>query len=132
MYYKVLAKCGHVGRNHYIEKSFYLEATSKAEAAFRVRYMPRVKHDRKDAILNVEKISYEEYRRGVQEHNEDKYFQVKNSTEQRLVSAVDVEEIKREPQRHYMRKTRNVEFFIKRQRILEKQCEKMMLEAVNG
>ena len=37
MYYKVLAKCGHVGRNNYIEKDFFIKANSGKEAAYRVR-----------------------------------------------------------------------------------------------
>ncbi len=58
-YFKVTAKRGHVGRRHYIVKAFYIEANSGKEAAFKVRYTPRVKHDRKDAILSVEAITKE-------------------------------------------------------------------------
>ena len=131
MYYRVKAKCGHVGRNHYIEKNFYVVASSSAEAAFRVRYMPRVKHHKKDAIFEVNEISYKEYLLGVQEHKEDKYFLVKNSTEQRLLAAVALDEIKNEPQQKHEGRTRNVEFKIKRQKILDRYYSKMLLEAVN-
>ena len=51
MFYRVKAKCGHVGRNNYIVKNFYVVASSGKEAAHKVRYFPRVKHDRKDAYL---------------------------------------------------------------------------------
>ena len=96
MYYKVLAKCGHVGRNNYIEKEFFIKANSAKEAAYRVRWMPRVKHDRKDAILNVEEISCEQYKLGRASIRSDLFFSVTNSTEQRLLCAVDNSEIKRE------------------------------------
>ena len=33
MYYKVCAKCGHVGRNKFIHKWLYIEASNKKEAA---------------------------------------------------------------------------------------------------
>ena len=36
-YYKVYAKCGHVGRNSYILKWFYVKAESGSEAAKKVR-----------------------------------------------------------------------------------------------
>ena len=60
-YYKVLAKCGHVGRHRYITKWFYVKASSGKEAAYIVRYKPRVKHDHKDAIREVVPINYDEY-----------------------------------------------------------------------
>ena len=59
-YYKVLAKCGHVGRHRYITKWFYVKASSGKEAAYIVRYKPRVKHDHKDAIREVVSINYYE------------------------------------------------------------------------
>ena len=60
-YFKVVAKCGHVGRHRYIVKDFYIVANDGKEAAFKVRHLPRVKHDRKDAILSVEAIAKDEY-----------------------------------------------------------------------
>ena len=57
MFYKVTAKCGHVGRNNYIEKDFFVKADSGRDAALIVRCKPRVKHDRKDAILSVKRES---------------------------------------------------------------------------
>ena len=56
-YYKVDAKCGHVRRGHYIVKAFYIKADNGKEAAAKVRMLPRVKHDWKDAINEVKKIS---------------------------------------------------------------------------
>ncbi len=92
-YYKVQAKCGHVGRNNYILKYFYVKAEDGVDAAKIVRNKPRVKHHHKYAIQSVEKISKEEYLYGIRCNQEDKYFQSHNSREQRLLDAVSSEEI---------------------------------------
>ena len=63
-YFKVEAKCGHVRRNNYILKEFYVKAESKKEAARIVKDTPRVKHNHKDAIREVEEISLGEYCQG--------------------------------------------------------------------
>lgn len=92
-YYKVQAKCGHVGRNNYILKYFYVKAEDGKEAAKIVRNKPRVKHHHKYAIQSVEKISMEDYLSGIRYNQEDKYFQSNSSREQRLLHAVSYEEI---------------------------------------
>ena len=130
MYYKVRAKCGHVGRNHYIEKQFYVEASSGKEAAFKVRYLPRVKHHHKDAIRCVEKVSCEEYCMGIENNMTDSYFKVTNSSKQRLLGAVNPMEIRHEDRRENFKKTRNVDYIMKRNKILERQYDKMLSEAI--
>lgn len=132
MFYKVKAKCGHVGRNNYIEKTFYVTAHSGKEAARKVRYLPRVKHDRKDAILSVEQISRPEFVEGNAANSIDKYFKVTNSSEQRLLKAVDPGEIRPEPHRKKYKKKRDVSYIMKRMKILQKQYDKMMSEVVYG
>lgn len=92
-HYKVVAKCGHVGRNRYIVKSFYVVANDGKEAAAKVRWFPRVKHHWKDAIELVCEIDRQEYINGKREISEDKYFQVKNSSEQRAFQCVLPDEI---------------------------------------
>lgn len=82
-YYQVEAKCGHVGRNNYILKKFYVCAINGKEAASRVRKFPRVKHHHKDAIRNVVEIEYEQYMNGLNERSLDPYFLVRNSSEQK-------------------------------------------------
>ena len=57
-YYEVSAKCGHVRRSKYIVISFGIKAYSKSEAAKKCRQLPRVKHDHKDAILDIIKEKY--------------------------------------------------------------------------
>lgn len=120
MFYRVKAKCGHVGRNHYIEKYFYVLATSGKDAAYKVRYKPRVKHDRKDAILSVERISQEEFLMGIESNKRDNYFSVRNSSEQRLVGAVNLKDIKVEPKYNNFSQKLNVEYKMKKQRVLSR------------
>ena len=132
MYYRVRAKCGHVGRNHYIEKDFFVTASSGKEAACKVRCLPRVKHHHKDAILNVKQISRDEFCEGIEIHRSDYYFKVTNSTEQRLFEAVNPEDVRREHNREAFRKTRNVGYILRRRKILEKQYDKMLAEAIYG
>lgn len=92
-YFKVMAKCGHVGRNRYIVKEFFIAADDGKAAAYKVRYFPRVKHDRKDAILSVEAITEVEYLEGRAEQADDPYFRVHSSTEQRRCGAVDYDRV---------------------------------------
>ena len=132
MFYKVKAKCGHVGRNNYIVKDFYIRATSGKEAASKVRYLPRVKHDRKDAILSVEQITKDEFTMGVKTNRDDTYFKVTSSSEQRLLGAVDSEDIRPEPKHMDFEKSRNVDFIMKRTKILEEEYDKMLSEAIYG
>ena len=60
-YFAVQTKCGHVGRNYYIPITFAVVAESKKEAARIGRLIPRVKHNHKDAIIDVREIDHDEY-----------------------------------------------------------------------
>ena len=82
-YYLVDAQFGHVGRNKYIVKTIATLAEDAKEAAKKVRWMPRVKHDRKDAIIDVKKASYDEYIIIKNENDNDQYFKVRNVQEQK-------------------------------------------------
>lgn len=85
-YFMVEAKCGHVGgANFYIKNNYYVKAASGSEAAAIVRARPRVKHDRKDAIISVTKISYFEYRKGLEVFINDPYNQCQSKQEQLLI-----------------------------------------------
>ena len=81
-YFKVTAKCGHVGIHKYYKGDFYIRAETKEEASKITRNMPRVKHDKKDAILNVEEIDHETYIKGIKENSKHPYFNCKNKQEQ--------------------------------------------------
>lgn len=81
-YYEVKAKCGHVGKMHYYEGTFYEVAVDGKEAAAIVRERPWVKHQHKDAILSVKKITLEEYLDGKKRKELEVYYRCENRQEQ--------------------------------------------------
>ena len=83
-FYLVTAKCGHVGKSKYMPIVFPVQAESGKEAARIVRNFGRVKHDHKDAILNVEKTSEEVYLNQIEINHNDPYLQFSSKHEQRM------------------------------------------------
>ena len=61
----------------------YIKAENGRDAASKARCNPRVKHDHKDAILEVIKICYDEYQAGNSENRRNPYFHCTNVQEQR-------------------------------------------------
>lgn len=84
-YFMVIAKCGHVGKRNYIPIKFAVHATDAKDAAKITRDFPRVKRNHKDAILKVEKISYEEYLEIKKINDEDPYLKCKSKQEQNMI-----------------------------------------------
>ena len=82
-YFAVTVKFGHVGQHKCIIKTVPVKADSGKEAAFQARWMPRVKHHDKHAIINVKEIDLEAYLILMIEKSLDPYFQCKNIQEQR-------------------------------------------------
>ncbi len=129
-YYKVEAKCGHVRKSHYIIKSFYVKADNGKEAAAKVRLFPRVKHDWKDAINAVCKISHEEYIAGRVDANNDLYFRVTNSTDQRACKCVAYDEVyERAMPKKRLRENKTF-YYIKMQKIISKDMRRQLSEVV--
>ena len=83
-YFAVTTKCGHVRRNKYIEVTFAIAAEDGKQAAEIGRNMPRVKHDDPMAIINVVKLSYEEYLELLAINSNNPYLQCKNKQEQNV------------------------------------------------
>lgn len=127
-YYKVVAKCGHVGRGHYIIKDFFEKAESGKEAARKVRFAPRVKHDWKDAIISVEIITRNEYIQGRELQNNDLYFKVTNSTEQRVRSAIDYEQVIMREAPEKKKKDKDNLFYNKLKRIQQRDIKMRLAE----
>lgn len=84
-YYKVVAKCGHVGKSNYIPIAFAVIAKTGKEASKKTREFPRVKHNHKDAILRCDKISYEEYLELKEINNNDLYLKCTSKHEQNSI-----------------------------------------------
>lgn len=83
-YYAVKTKCGHVGRKYYLPITFGVKAINAKEAARIARDISRVKHHHKDAILDVNEISYEEYVKIRKNNTEDTYLKVSSKQDQNL------------------------------------------------
>ena len=81
-HYLVKAQFGHVGRNSYIVKTIPIYSENGKEAAYKVRWMGRVKHNRKDAIIEVKKCTLEEYLEQKEINARDPYFSVHSKQEQ--------------------------------------------------
>ena len=82
-YFKVTVKFGHVGKSNFYKGNLYIKAESRKDAAEKARYCPSVKHDHKDAILNVEEIDKDLYFEGLEKNRAIKYFSCYNIQEQR-------------------------------------------------
>jgi transcription initiation factor TFIIIB Brf1 subunit/transcription initiation factor TFIIB len=83
-YFVAIVKCGHVGKNKYIEKELTFRAVSRKEAAAKARNYPRVKHHWKDAIIDVIEVDKDEYKRIRAKNYNDPYFSAKSIQEQRM------------------------------------------------
>lgn len=77
-YFLVTTKCGHVRRTRFIPITFPICAESGKEAAKLARDYARVKHNHKDAILEVKKVSFELYQNQFIINQNDPYLHVKN------------------------------------------------------
>ena len=88
-YYRVKCKCEHVGRGYYIPIDFPVIANSAKEAAQITRFIPRCKHHHKDCILEVAKISYEEFLAINKTNSEDPYLSCKSIQQQMKVDLSD-------------------------------------------
>lgn len=104
-HYAVTAQFGHVGRGRYIPKTIPVYSENGREAAEKVRWMPRVKHHRKDAIIEVRKISETEYLELREINKKDPYFKVGSKQEQEKLCINIGEEIISYEEPHKVKKT---------------------------
>ena len=123
-YYRVKAKCGHVGRNNYIPKTFYIKAEGGKEAASKVRKIPRVKHGKKFAVLETKKITKEEYLEGIRINKEDPFLKVTCVQQQRVLCPNLEEEIMKEEETATYKKSQVRRHLVENVRIKEWQSRK--------
>lgn len=123
-YFEVVAKCGHVGRGHYVPISFAIEARDGKEAARIARQLPRVKHHHKHAILSVSKINFERYQEIIREHHNDPYLRCRSKHEQIKIENLEDRTLidPRNQRVKYDKKERQerVAYKLKKNRILDK------------
>lgn len=95
-YFKVVCKCGHVGKKFFVRVAFPIEAIDGKNAANIARFLPRVKHDYEDAILSCERITFEEFQRLKVQNQNDPYLKCTNVQDQNMIhdfeSRLEVEE----------------------------------------
>lgn len=84
-YFKVVTKCGHVGRKHYVPVAFAVQAESGKEAARIARFLPRVKHNHRDAILDCVEITYDDFLELNRINSEDGYLKCHTTQQQNLL-----------------------------------------------
>lgn len=96
-YFIVEAKCGHVGRHRYMPIQFAVQTTSKKDAARIVRTFPRVKHDHKDAIINVLEVSKEDYMKQSLINKQDPYLRITRKQDQNKIIHLIEDRLKPEP-----------------------------------
>lgn len=88
--YKVIAKCGHVGKKQYVLKTFAVKAEDGRDAAKIVRDFPRVKHHHKDAIKDVSEITEKQYDEIIEINRNDPYFTCSCVQDQRCYDEPDI------------------------------------------
>lgn len=73
-YYRVTAKCGHVGNGKYCIKAFYIKAKNAQEAKEKILKTPRVKKSLNSAIISIRSIDSNNYMCGRYDMILDPYF----------------------------------------------------------
>ena len=84
-YFKVVMKCGHVGRKRYVPITFAVKARNGKEASEKARLIPRVKHAQKYAVLDCVRITYEEFINIRMINDQDDYLKCKNIQDQNRI-----------------------------------------------
>ena len=74
-YFKVIAKCGHVGKGNYVPVAFAVRAENRSDASQKAMTFPRVKKHLKDVIISCEEIDRDSYKELIQANREFKYLQ---------------------------------------------------------
>lgn len=113
-YFIVTAKCGHVGKNNYILIDFAVTAENKKDAARKTRMISRVKHNHKDAIINVIEVSKEKFDSQLESNRNNAYLSCKNIQQQRL-KFNDYYDIRKEEKSLIKEKPKTIHFSIIRQ-----------------
>ncbi len=88
-YFKVTAKCGHVGKGNYVPVAFAVKAESRSDASQKVMTFHRVKKHLNDAIISCEEIDRDSYKELMRANKEFKYLHCKCNREQREIEGFE-------------------------------------------
>ncbi|MBM7453371.1 hypothetical protein JN09_000697 [Acholeplasma morum] len=126
--YKVTVKCGHVKKNYYIPITFAIKAEDGKEAAAIARWIPRVKHHNKNAVLECVEIDYDEFQEINTKNRSNPYLKCSSKQEQRyLIPNIDELVVNEDEQKRNMKqKTDRIQYVLKKQKIELLWTEKLM------
>jgi hypothetical protein len=131
-YFKVEAKCGHVGRGNCIWITFATTAETAKEAAKKAREFKRVKHDHKNAIRNVVEITLEEFVQIKMANDIDPYLHCKNVQEQRKIEGFESRiEIDNRTEKRVSKK-KDSTYKQKKQSIYDTEIKRYYMDAIRG
>lgn len=65
--------------------TFPIKAFNKKEAVKKVKNFPRVKRDHKDVILEINQVSYDDYKKQIEINNKDPYLHIKRKKDQKEI-----------------------------------------------
>ena len=122
-YFKVIAKCGHVGKRHYIPIAYAVVAKSAHEASQAVMKYRRVKKHMKSAIISCAEISKEDYNTLKEENDNNPYLHCKVNKDEFAIADLEDKVISFEKYRYsedkYIEKMENKAFKIKKTKLIE-------------
>lgn len=130
-YFAVHCRCGHVGQTNYVEIVFAVIASNRKEASAIARRFARVKHNKKNAIINCYEITREQYDQIIETNKNDPYLKCKNVQEQRSIDGFESRIIK-EPEKVVLKKSKKerkdlIEYKLKKQNLCIKELKETML-----
>lgn len=96
-YFAVLCKLGHVGKDMFLPKILAIKAFDGKAAAQIARYVGRVKHDRKDAVIFTSEITEKQYAQISTINDRDIYMLAHSISEQKDIQEAIQHRLMREP-----------------------------------
>ena len=89
IFFEILLNFAHFLQHYsyFIRINFPIIATCGKDASSIARYIPRVKHDHKDAILDCKEISFEEHQELQRINNNDPYLKCECKQEQEMIES---------------------------------------------
>ena len=88
-YFRVIAKCGHVGKGNYVPVAFAVKAESRSAASQKVMGYRRVKKQLNDAILSCVEIDKKSYKELMRVNANNPYLHCKCNRQQREIEGFD-------------------------------------------
>ena len=132
MEFIVTCKCGHVTRGYYMPIDFPVNAENGREAAAIARFIPRVKHDHKDAILNVRKVDHKDYLKQEELNHNNPYLLCRSRKEQNKIEGLKELLCVDNHNKSFKHKTRNSSYLSKRQDELTRSYENQIFDYLNS